>query len=90
MHCAFAKYEQGFKRKNEYLERRRVKRKEEVERGVQLELQKRGMDSNSLLNDKHLLDTIGGSGARNPNGVYNPHAMQAVPGEEDSSLQMIG
>ena len=34
MHCAFAKYEQGFKRKNEYLERRRVKRKEEIERGV--------------------------------------------------------
>ena len=34
MHCAFAKYEQGFKRKNEYLERRRIKRKEEIERGV--------------------------------------------------------
>ena len=43
MHCAFAKYEQGFKRKNEYLERRRVKRKEEIERGVNQELKKRGM-----------------------------------------------
>jgi hypothetical protein len=43
MHCAFAKYEQGFKRKNEYLERRRVKRKEEIERGVASELKKRGM-----------------------------------------------
>jgi hypothetical protein len=43
MHCAFAKYEQGFKRKNEYLERRRVKRKEEIDRGVNQELKKRGM-----------------------------------------------
>lgn len=43
MHCAFAKYEQGFKRKNEYLERRRLKRKEEIERGVAQELKKRGM-----------------------------------------------
>lgn len=83
MHCAFAKYEQGFKRKNEYLERRRVKRKEEVERGVQQELMKRGMDSNGLLNDKRLLETVG---ERNPNSVYNPHSMQTVPGEEDSSL----
>lgn len=43
MHCAFAKYEQGFKRKNEYLERRRVKRREEIDRGVAQELKKRGM-----------------------------------------------
>ena len=41
MHCAFAKYEQGFKRKNEYLERRRVKKNEEVSKGVQQELKKR-------------------------------------------------
>ena len=34
MHCAFAKYEEGFKRKNEYLERRRVRKREEIERGV--------------------------------------------------------
>ena len=27
MHCAFAKYEEGFKRKNEYLERRRAKKR---------------------------------------------------------------
>ena len=43
MHCAFAKYEQGFKRKNEYLERRRVKRREEIERGVREEMGKRGL-----------------------------------------------
>ncbi len=41
MHCAFAKYEEGFKRKNEYLERRRVRKREEIERGVQRELEKR-------------------------------------------------
>jgi hypothetical protein len=34
MHCAFAKYEEGFKRKNEYLERRRVRKREEIEKGV--------------------------------------------------------
>lgn len=41
MHCAFAKYEEGFKRKNEYLERRRIKKREEIERGVTKELEKR-------------------------------------------------
>ena len=41
MHCAFAKYEEGFKRKNEYLERRRIKKREEIERGVAKELEKR-------------------------------------------------
>ena len=44
MHCAFAKYEEGFKRKNEYLERRRVKKREEIERGVAKELEKRKID----------------------------------------------
>eukprot|EP00347_Sterkiella_histriomuscorum_P019960 403339632 len=44
MHCAFAKYEEGFKRKNEYLERRRVRKREEIERGVQRELEKRKID----------------------------------------------
>lgn len=34
MHCAFAKYEEGFKRKNEYLERRRAKKRYEIETGV--------------------------------------------------------
>lgn len=38
MHCAFAKYEQGFKRKNEYLEKRKAKRHDEIQRGVELEL----------------------------------------------------
>ena len=45
MHCAFAKYEEGFKRKNEYLERRRVKKREEIERGVTKELEKRKIDA---------------------------------------------
>jgi hypothetical protein len=45
MHCAFAKYEEGFKRKNEYLERRRVKKREEIERGVTKELEKRKIDT---------------------------------------------
>lgn len=45
MHCAFAKYEEGFKRKNEYLERRRVKKREEIERGVAKELEKRKIDA---------------------------------------------
>lgn len=58
MHCAFAKYEQGFKRKNEYLERRRVKRKEEIERGVQQELKKRGMAGE--LDDPLLLNSVPG------------------------------
>ena len=35
MHCAFAKYEQGFKRKNEYLEKRKFKKVESIERGVE-------------------------------------------------------
>jgi len=45
MHCAFAKYEEGFKRKNEYLERRRIKKREEIERGVTKELEKRKIDA---------------------------------------------
>ena len=45
MHCAFAKYEEGFKRKNEYLERRRIKKREEIERGVAKELEKRKIDT---------------------------------------------
>jgi len=59
MHCAFAKYEQGFKRKNEYLERRRVKRKEEIERGVHSELKKRGMTGE--LDDPLIMNTVGPS-----------------------------
>jgi hypothetical protein len=43
MHCAFAKYEQGFKRKNEYLEKRKVKKIGDIERGVEVELQARGL-----------------------------------------------
>ena len=39
MHCAFAKYEEGFKRKNEYLERRRAKKRYEIEVGVAKELE---------------------------------------------------
>jgi hypothetical protein len=35
MHCAFAKYEQGFKRKNEYLEKRKFKKVESIEAGVE-------------------------------------------------------
>ncbi len=35
MHCAFAKYEQGFKRKNEYLEKRKFRNREAIERGVE-------------------------------------------------------
>lgn len=45
MHCAFAKYEEGFKRKNEYLERRRIKKREEIERGVAKELEKRKIEA---------------------------------------------
>jgi hypothetical protein len=60
MHCAFAKYEQGFKRKNEYLERRRIKRKEEIERGVAQELKKRGMTGE--LDDPLLHHGVGGDG----------------------------
>ena len=45
MHCAFAKYEEGFKRKNEYLERRRVRKREEIEKGVQRELEKRKINT---------------------------------------------
>ena len=48
MNCAFAKYEQGFKRKNEYLERRRIKRREEIEKGVRQELVKRGIDNGTF------------------------------------------
>ena len=38
MHCAFAKYEQGFKRKNEYLDRKKVRKDNAIERGVEVEL----------------------------------------------------
>jgi hypothetical protein len=63
MHCAFAKYEQGFKRKNEYLERRRVKRREEIDRGVAQELKKRGMAGE--LDDPLLMHSVGVGAARN-------------------------
>ena len=45
MHCAFAKYEEGFKRKNEYLERRRAKKRYEIEVGVSKELEKRKIEA---------------------------------------------
>ena len=45
MHCAFAKYEEGFKRKNEYLERRRAKKRLEIEIGVGKELEKRKIEA---------------------------------------------
>ena len=38
MHCAFAKYEQGFKRKNEYLDRKKIRKENAIERGVEVEL----------------------------------------------------
>jgi hypothetical protein len=43
MHCAFAKYEQGFKRKNEYLEKRKFRSAQAIERGVENELKNRGL-----------------------------------------------
>lgn len=43
MHCAFAKYEQGFKRKNEYLEKRKFRNRDAIERGVENELKNRGL-----------------------------------------------
>lgn len=45
MHCAFSKYSEGFKRKNEYLDRRKVKKTEEIERGVAREIEKRKIDA---------------------------------------------
>lgn len=82
MHCAFAKYEQGFKRKNEYLERRRVKRKEEIDRGVQSELKKRGM--NGELEDPLLMSTVGPSGMTATHKTNMSTNLEA--GGEDSSL----
>lgn len=49
MHCAFAKYEEGFKRKNEYLERRRAKKRLEIETGVQKELEQRKIQALATL-----------------------------------------
>ena len=43
MHCAFAKYEQGFKRKNEYLEKRKFRGREAIASGVEQELKNRGL-----------------------------------------------
>jgi hypothetical protein len=43
MHCAFAKYEQGFKRKNEYLEKRKIRSRDAIANGVELELKNRGL-----------------------------------------------
>ena len=42
MHCAFAKYEQGFKRKTEFLDKRKIKSKDDIERGGENVLQSRG------------------------------------------------
>ena len=78
MHCAFAKYEQGFKRKNEYLERRRVKRKEEIERGVQQELKKRGMTGE--LDDPLLMSSVPQGGSMMPRSF--------AVNQEESSLGM--
>ena len=77
MHCAFAKYEQGFKRKNEYLERRRIKRKEEIERGVAQEMKKRGMQGE--LDDPLLMNSV-------PYG--DRMSRMGVPINEDSSMGM--
>lgn len=74
MHCAFAKYEQGFKRKNEYLERRRVKRREEIEKGVQQELKKRGMAGE--LDDPLLMQGVGPQSSNQDGGGF----------QEDSSI----
>jgi hypothetical protein len=67
MHCAFAKYEQGFKRKNEYLERRRVKRREEIDRGVASELKKRGMAGE--LDDPLLMASVGSKNVESYKGA---------------------
>ena len=90
MHCAFAKYEQGFKRKNEYLERRRVKRKEEIERGVQQELKKRGMAGE--LDDPLLLSSVPGGTSLLNNTPANERSRSAAFGlgkaDDDSSIGM--
>ena len=90
MHCAFAKYEQGFKRKNEYLERRRVKRKEEIERGVQQELKKRGMAGE--LDDPLLLSSVPGGTqliqGSTVGGTRSSYINVMGKGDDDSSMGM--
>ena len=81
MHCAFAKYEQGFKRKNEYLERRRVKRKEEIERGVQQELKKRGMGGE--LDDPLLMNSVSQGGP-----IHREGKSSFAANQDESSLGM--
>lgn len=84
MHCAFAKYEQGFKRKNEYLERRRIKRKEEIERGVASELKKRGMTGE--LDDPLVMSTVGGGRS----GMDTTHNLGMNPEESSIGMHMGG
>eukprot|EP00347_Sterkiella_histriomuscorum_P016130 403354375 len=84
MHCAFAKYEQGFKRKNEYLERRRVKRREEIDRGVQQELKKRGMTGE--LDDPLLLNSVAGGRVEAYTGAGHHGGRSYGMNPEDSSI----
>ena len=84
MHCAFAKYEQGFKRKNEYLERRRVKRREEIDRGVQSELKKRGMAGE--LDDPLLMNSLPGGRVESYAGAGHGGGKTFGMNPEDSSI----
>ncbi|CDW89903.1 UNKNOWN [Stylonychia lemnae] len=84
MHCAFAKYEQGFKRKNEYLERRRVKRREEIDRGVQQELKKRGMTGE--LDDPLLMNSVAGGRVDAYTGAGHQGGHNYGMNPEDSSI----
>ena len=91
MHCAFAKYEQGFKRKNEYLERRRVKRREEIDRGVASELKKRGMAGE--LDDPLLMASIGSKNVTSYSGAgHNGGKSLGFSGRDgdDSTLGLGG
>jgi hypothetical protein len=84
MHCAFAKYEQGFKRKNEYLERRKIKRTGEIDKGVEIELQNRGLQGR--LEDPLLSNIPEGGGMRNEAIGFN----KGMGGEDESSLGLGG
>ena len=88
MHCAFAKYEQGFKRKNEYLERRRVKRREEIDRGVASELKKRGMAGE--LDDPLLMQSVGSKPVESYKGAGHNGGRLGFNRDGDDSTMGIG
>jgi hypothetical protein len=77
MHCAFAKYEQGFKRKNEFLEKRKMRRTNDIDKGVEVELKNRGFTGRI---EDPLLSTVHGGGRTEATGRR----------EEDDSLIAIG